>query len=111
MNMTRDEAIALARQAAAERFGRSRVVLADPEWAPEEWIIDAITTSHRLALENTLVINMAACDARKMVLRFDRLYRFHPVEGCASCADRAMEHDNAYGPTAQPRGGQLDLLL
>lgn len=68
-----------------------------------------MATDEVLALE---VINMPICEASKALLKFGRLYRFYPVDGCAACGKIAKSHDAAYGVTTpQPTSAQLDLPL
>lgn len=68
-----------------------------------------MTNEDVLALE---VIDMPICKADKVLLKFGRLYRFHPVAGCAACEKYAKDHDAAYGAKHEPLAStQLDLPL
>lgn len=110
MTMTRNEAIDIANEYAAARHPELAQIIKSGEWTPQDWIIDAIMGADRS--DGFEAINMPICEASKVLLKFGRLYRFYPVDGCAACEKYAKNHDAAYGVTTpQPTSAQLDLPL
>lgn len=68
------------------------------EWAWSAWLARA---QQERAGE---VMNLALCEASKLVLRVGQLYRFRPVGDCNECARLALAAQEAYGAQQEKQG-------